>query len=436
MEIEIDKIIIPPDRQRQFFDPIKMQELIDSIKENGLFYPIILDENNKIIDGERRVRAYILLGYPTIRFERFEGLEEWKKEVIQLEANIKREGLTWQEEVNAKLKIHELYQQKYGALQEGGKKMVTTEGEMVGWGIGDTAEKFGESRGTISQDLKLAKALKSNPDLAKKDSKVAAFKALQVQQELAMKQEIAAVFADLAKEKGESPIQVICGDSREVLKGYEDESFDFCVTDPQYGIGVHDMQDTFPNRGDVRQGIEFDDSRSVLEDVVKPIMKETYRILKPGSHCYVFFAIARYTEVRALLEEVGFWVCPTPLFWIKNNALNLRPWLTYPVNYEPIFYCAKGYPPRSLTTIQPLSTFDHPILGGGSKVHPTEKPLLVIKWLIGNCSSPKEKGIDPFLGGGTFTLACSQMDRLAVGIEIDKVWYVEALKKLEGINND
>lgn len=430
MEIEIEKIIIKDDRQRKFFDPDKIQELVDSLQKHGLLYPIIIDETNTLIDGQRRVMAHQILNLPIIEFKRFEGLEEWQKEVIQLETNIRREGLTWQEEINAKLKIHELYQQKYGVLKEGGKKLFTTDGEQIGWGVGDTANYLGESRGSTSQDLTLAKAIKDNPDLAKKDSKVAAFKALQVRSELSMKQEIAAILAGVAADKGESPINVRCGDSRILLKEYDDESFDFCVTDPQYGIGVHDMQDTFPNRGDVRQGIEFDDSKPVLEDCVKPVMKEVYRILKEGSHCYVFFAIARYTEVRALLEEAGFWVCPTPLFWIKNNALNLRPWITYPVNYEPIFYCAKGYPPRPLTTIQPLSTINHPILGG-SKVHPTEKPLLVIKWLIENCSSPKEKGIDPFLGGGTFTLACSQMDRLAVGVEIDQIWYVEALKKLE-----
>lgn len=431
MEIEINKIIIPTERQRKSFDPDRLRDLADSIKANGLIHPVILDESNILIAGQRRVMAHLILERPTIRFERFEGLDEWQKKSIELEENIRRESLTWQEEINAKMEIHELYQKKYGVIKEGGKQFTTTDGEIVGWSMSDTAELLGESKASIYQDLKLAKAIKNDPDLAKKDSKVAAFKALQVKRELSMKQEIAAVLAGVAADKGESPIMVRCGDSRELLKEYDDESFDFCVTDPQYGIGVHDMQDTFPNRGDVRQGIEFDDSKPVLEDCVKPVMKEVYRILKEGSHCYVFFAIARYTEVRALLEEVGFWVCPTPLFWIKNNALNLRPWITYPVNYEPIFYCAKGYPPRPLTTIQPLSTIEHPILGG-SKVHPTEKPLLVIKWLIGNCSSRKEKGIDPFLGGGTFTLACSQMDRLAVGIEIDDVWYVEALKKLEG----
>jgi DNA modification methylase len=432
MEIEISKIIIPNDRQRQTFDPEKMQELINSINENGLYYPIIIDENDKLIDGERRVRAFTLLEKTTIRFERFEGLPEWKKEVIQLETNIKREALLWQEEVNAKLRIHELYQKQYGEMKRGERKMVTVEGEVVGgWGIKDTAEKFGESHSLMGQDINLARAMKDDPNLSKKDSKIAARKALKVKTELAMKQEIAAVFAGVAKAQGESPIQIILGDSREILKGYDEESFDFCITDPPYSIGMHDIQNTFPNRGDVRQGIEFDDSKDILENTIKPVMTEVFRILKPDSHCYIFFAIARYTEIRAILEGIGFWVCPTPLFWVKNNALNLRPHIMYPINYEPIFYCSKSYPPRPLSSIQTRSTFEHSILSGMTKSHPAEKPIPLLRWLITNCSQPKERGIDPFLGGGSFTKTCQGLDRLAVGIELDETWWLAAKQKLE-----
>ena len=178
--------------------------------------------------------------------------------------------------------------------------------------------------------------------------------------------------------------------------------------------------------------MEFNDLKTTLQEVVKPVMAETFRVLKPGSHCYVFFAIARYTEVRALLEEVGFWVNPCPVFWDKNNALNLRPWLTRPVDYEPCFHCAKGYPPRSFTSIQTTSRFEHPVLSGQMKVHPTEKPLPMIKWLIESCSQPKERGIDPFAGGGTFPVACKEMDRMAVAVELDKIWYTQMLRRMEG----
>lgn len=422
--IAIDKIIIPENRRRKIFNEVALQELADSIKEIGLVEPIVVEkEDLRLVAGERRIRAHKLLGLTEIEVVFKEELDAWHRKAMELAENIFREDLTWQEALAGKLEVHELYQQKFG---------VSVARKKGGWDLDATAELLGESHGSIIQDIQLARAMKDDPNLCKKDSKVAAFKAFQVKKELGMKQEIAAVLAGVSKAKGEDEIQIICGDSQEILKEYEDESFDFCVTDPQYGIGVHDMQDTFPNRGDVRQGIEFDDSKPILQAVVKPIMGEVYRILREGSHCYVFFAIARYTEVKTLLQEVGFWVNPCPVFWDKNNALNLRPWLTRPVDYEPCFHCAKGYPPRPFTEIQTTSRFQHPILSGQTKVHPTEKPLPMIKWLIESCSTPKEKGIDPFLGGGTFTLACKEMDRLAVGVEIDKVWWLEAKKKVEG----
>jgi len=430
--IKIEEIIID-ERQRKTFDPIKHEELCNSIKEVGLIVPLILEKREDgfhLLDGERRIRALRTLGIEEAEYC-FKGeLTPWHRLAIELYANIHKEDLTWPERVEQELKVHEAYQEQFGETRVSGVLGSWTGKQKGGWRTEDTAELVGESLGGLRQNLQLAKAIREDPDLAKKDSKDAALKAMKVRAELGLMRSIAEILANAAKGIGEEPIQIICGDSREELKQFPDDSFTFCVTDPQYGIGIHDMQDTFPNRGDVRQGIEFDDSKDVLETIVKPVMAETFRVLVPGSHCYVFFAIARYTEVKALLEEVGFWVCPTPLFWIKNNALNLRPHISYPVNYEPIFYCAKGYPPRPLSSIQALSTFEHPILSGQTKVHPTEKPLAIVKRLIENCSEPKERGIDPFLGGGTFTLACKELGRLGVGIEIDQVWWLEAKKKL------
>ncbi len=430
-KIRIDQIMIG-ERRRKLFSTIRMLELAESIKQSGLLQPIIIDQNNLLVVGERRIKAHQLLGLEEIEFIRKEALDEWTRKTMELEENTKREDLTWQEVTAAELELHELYQEKFGVKESSGEHGGKRGRE--GWGVEDTEELLGGSHGMISQDLRLARAMREQPELEleKKETKKMALKALSVGGELDLKRELAEIMSTISESQGEKAVEIICGDSREVLKQFESDSFDFCVTDPQYGIGVHDMQDTFPNRGEVRQGIEFDDSQPVLQSVVLPVMKEVFRLLKEGSHCYVWFAIARYTEVRRLLEEAGFWVCHTPLIWIKNNALNLRPWIGYPVNYEPLFYCSKGYPPRSLSSIQRLSTFDHPILSGQTKVHPTEKPLLIFKQLIENCSQPKERGIDPFLGGGTFTLACSRTDRRAVGVEIDLVWALESKMKLEG----
>lgn len=434
-KIKLDEIIIDPDRRRKTFDEKKHQELVTSIRAIGLIEPLIVERREDglhLVAGERRIRALTEVGIEEAECSLKENLSPWHRLAVELYENIHREDLTWQEKVSSELELHELYQQEFGTTRDRVGNLTWTGKREGGWRTQDTAGLLGESLGQVRENIQLGKALRANPELAKKETREAALRQMKVGWELGLMRDIAGVLAEARLESGEEPIQIIKGDSLIELPKFADESFHFCVTDPPYGIGIHDMQDTFPNRGEVRQGIEFDDARKVLEGLVKPVMREVYRLLIPGSHCYVFFAIARYTEIRALLEEVGFWVCPTPLLWIKNNALNLRPHISYPVNYEPIFYCSKGYPPRPLTTIQPLSTFDHPILSGQTKVHPTEKPLAIIKKLIENCSQVKERGIDPFLGGGTFTLACKELDRLGVGVEVDDVWWLEAKKRLEG----
>lgn len=438
-KIKIADIIIDPDRIRKDFDEKKHQELVKSIKEIGLIEPLILEKKEDgfhLLAGERRVRALKELGVEETEYCLKENLDPWQRMAMELFENIHREDLRWDVKNEAELKLHELYQERFGTTRERVGNLSWVGKRSGGWRTQDTAELVGEAVGPVRENLQLAKAVRLNPELAKKETREAALRAMKVGFELGLMRDIAGILAEARLDSGEKPIQIIRGDSLIELPKFPDESFSFCITDPPYGIGIHDMQETFPNRGEVRQGIEFDDARKVLEGLVKPVMADVYRLLIPGSHCYIFFAIARYTEVRALMEEVGFWVCSTPLLWIKNNALNLRPHISYPVNYEPVFYCSKGYPPRPLTTIQVLSTFTHPILSGQTKRHPTQKPIKMIEWLIGNCSQPKERGIDPFLGGGTFTKACKNLDRLAVGVEVDEVWWLASKQYLEEEQSD
>jgi len=57
MIIEVSKIKPDPNQPRKTFDEDKLKYLAESILSNGLLKPIEIDENNIIIDGERRWRA-------------------------------------------------------------------------------------------------------------------------------------------------------------------------------------------------------------------------------------------------------------------------------------------------------------------------------------------------------------------------------------------
>jgi len=68
MEIEIKKIKIGK-RFRNNLD--KIEDLSESINETGLIVPIVIDKNNKLVDGERRINAFKLLKRKEIPFTRF-----------------------------------------------------------------------------------------------------------------------------------------------------------------------------------------------------------------------------------------------------------------------------------------------------------------------------------------------------------------------------
>jgi DNA modification methylase len=68
---------------------------------------------------------------------------------------------------------------------------------------------------------------------------------------------------------------------------------------------------------------------------------------------------------------------------------------------------------------------------GGIDEHPTQKPVELMKRLIKIHSKSNDLILDPFLGGGTTAVACKQLGRRFIGIEIREKYCEIARKKLE-----
>lgn len=419
-QVSIESITIPESRHRRVFDNI--DKLAESIKSIGLIHPIVIERQGDILTlvaGERRLKAYKLLELPTIPVDFRDELDEWTRCAIELEENLQREQLTYSEEVEAKLRLHELYQAKHGKPIRGSRYMET--GGIGGHMIADTAELLDESVGKTTQDLQLAKAIRINPALGNYKTKSSAFKAMQTVEDIDLRRKIAAILSEDTSivDIATNPNVIICGDSREVLKAYPDSSFDFCITDPPYGVEYQSNADAIREWGEDI----FDDNWDL--SLNEEVFQEVFRVLREGAHCYVFYASIRHQDTLELLRRVGFWVRPLPLVWIKAPGQNPSPYTRYTSAYEPIFFCAKGSP-RRFVKYGLSDVFE--FYNSSIRKHPNEKPVELIKTLLSVCSVEGELGLDPFFGCGNFGVACKQTQRRSVGIELEQRWFSVAFE--------
>ena len=134
VELDCAKIVWNPDQPRRSIDPVRLQELADSIATNGLIHPITVKradtDHYMIISGERRYRAFALLERASIPAIISEG----STDELALIENIQREDLSPIDEYQAIARLMD----KHGYSQ------------------GDAATALGKSRVTINELMSLA----------------------------------------------------------------------------------------------------------------------------------------------------------------------------------------------------------------------------------------------------------------------------------------
>ena len=112
--VKIDELRSNPYQPRKVFDETALQELAASIKEHGVFQPIIIKKSIKgyeIIAGERRVKASKLAGLDEIPAIIRDFSDDEMMEIALLE-NLQRENLNAIEEANAYKKLLETLELK------------------------------------------------------------------------------------------------------------------------------------------------------------------------------------------------------------------------------------------------------------------------------------------------------------------------------------
>ena len=212
-------------------------------------------------------------------------------------------------------------------------------------------------------------------------------------------------------------MQLVKNDAVSWLTTLPDASVDLVITDPPYeSLEKHRKIGTTTrlkvSKASSNQWFDiFPNSR------FESLLKELYRVLKKGSHFYLFCDQETMFVIKPIAEKIGFkfW---KPIVWDK---VCIGMGYHYRARYEFILFFEKGK--RKLNDLGVPDILEHKRVYRG---YPTEKPVPLIKQLIEQSSKEGEVVIDPFFGSGATLVAATQLNRIAIGCDISDYAHEEA----------
>jgi|TARA_R110000796_G_scaffold79666_2_gene176825 site-specific DNA-methyltransferase (adenine-specific) len=201
-------------------------------------------------------------------------------------------------------------------------------------------------------------------------------------------------------------IKLIHGDSLQALKGYADNHFDVAIVDPPYGIKADEVKESFsPSKFGNRHRKGWD--RKGWDDDIPPM--EYFTELKRVSKNQIIWG-GNY-----FLDYLGNTRCV--LAWDKMQEFSGA---DFEMAWTSFNKSAKSF---RMSRVMAYRFID--------KIHPTQKPVKLYRWLLENYTNENDLILDTHLGSGSIAIACHYMKRKLIGYEIDKEYYDSACKRFK-----
>lgn len=316
--VPIDSITVDrPERQRRELKNV--EELALSIHKRGLIHPIVIDSDHILIAGERRLTACRSLGWTAITAQFIEELDVYERQMIELEENLKREDLPWQDEVAALERLHRL-------------KMENEDD----WSQAKTAEYLGMSDTDVGRKLAVAKEMPVNETVASAERFSAAANMVARNAERKKTSVLDSVSklvagAALSNEDGEAdeeagtevspPVVPLLNTSfHDWQENYDGPKFNLIHCDFPYGINVADAP-----RMDATIKDHYADSPDIYWALLARLGLAMGNVVADSAHLIFWFSMDYYADTLETLTRMGWKVNPFPLIWYKSDGAGIAP---------------------------------------------------------------------------------------------------------------
>ena len=206
---------------------------------------------------------------------------------------------------------------------------------------------------------------------------------------------------------------IITGDARVLIEDIPDESVDLILTDPPFGINF-------------KYSNGYEDNPEKYENLIKWLVNESNRIIKPGGLCFVFVAQPKLRHIWHFFPE------DSRIFAACKNFVQYRP---TPIQFafDPVIFWQKS----GDSLVKPIAGRRDWHIGNTSlyvtlnTFHNCPRPLNTIEYMVENFCAPGRLVIDFFMGSGTTAVAAKKLGRNYWGCEIDPVTANLACRRVE-----
>ena len=198
-----------------------------------------------------------------------------------------------------------------------------------------------------------------------------------------------------------SSINIYNQDCMEAMKQMSDNEFDLAIVDPPYGI-------------DILHGGGMPKNSRFIQWERKDWDKEA------PSHKY--------------FDEL-FRVSKNQIIWGANHFISRMPydsscWLVWDKKNDGFSFSDGEMAWTSFDTSVRFFRY-HRGQQTDKRIHPTQKPVKLYKWLLTNYANEGDKILDTHLGSGSIAIACWDLKFDLTGYEIDKEYYDNAIERIE-----
>lgn len=408
-------------RQRENLDDL--EELASSIKARGLFHPIIIDRQYRLIAGERRIEATRSLGETDILCRFVEDLSETERQIIELEENIKRKDLEWKDLVKALSRIHLLYVELD-----------------PNWTQAETAESCNITQSLVSQYLRIAKELddprikdcgsvnEARNILLRRDQRAAGdalMELIEVPLAGGNGEDLGPLPAATPKPyvPGEPAALVIPSADETILQAdflewapkYTGRKFSFLHVDFPYGIDVF----SGPQARGAEPSAGYGDSQRLYESLVTTLCKNLDKIMALSAHMMFWYSDKHRDLTRAMFTRLApsLSIHPYPLIWVKSDNTGIA---SDPKHGPRHVYETALLITRSNRQIVKVVS-DAYVAPTDKVLHPSTKPAPMLRHFFSMFVDQTSTMFDPTCGSGASIRAAESLDaKFCLGLEIDE----------------